>query len=108
MIALDLAEIIAAAFMAGVKQQAKAEGKKAGKKTVKYVVDDLPSDIVEGVKLATTTERKVKRKASAYSMKYGRAFKIVAADYMKANGGWKKDGFKKAQKAAHKKAKTMR
>jgi hypothetical protein len=104
---LDLAEIIAAAFMAGVKQQAKAEGKKAGKKTVKYVVDDLPGDIVEGGRIAIRTEKKVVRKASAYSKKYGRAFKKVAKKYKKKDGGWKKDGFKRAQKAAHVAAKKM-
>ena len=45
------------------------------------------------------------RKASPYAKKYGRAFKKVASKYKKKNGGWKKDGFKRAQKAAHKLAK---
>jgi hypothetical protein len=45
------------------------------------------------------------RKASAYSKKYGRAFKKVSKKYKKKSGGWKKDGFKRAQKAAHKLAK---
>tara|TARA_R110000823_G_scaffold43267_1_gene112727 strand:+ start:704 stop:1030 length:327 start_codon:yes stop_codon:yes gene_type:complete len=108
LIAMDLAEVIAAAFMAGVKQQAKAEGKKAGKKTVKYVVKDLPGDTVAGVKGALRAEKKVVRKASAYSKKYGRAFKSIAGQYKTKSGSWKKDGFKRAQKAAHKKAKTMR
>lgn len=44
---------------------------------------------------------KPKRKASAYSKKYGRAFKKVAPKYKKKNGSWKKDGFKRAQKEAH-------
>ena len=48
---------------------------------------------------------KPKRKASAYSKKYGRAFKKVAPKYKKKNGSWAKDGFKRAQKAAHKLAK---
>jgi len=51
---------------------------------------------------------KGKRKASAYSKRYGRAFKKVAKDYLKKNGGWKKNGFKSAQKAAHKLAKSNR
>ena len=72
---MDLAEVIAAAFMAGVKQQAKAEGKKAGKKTVKYVVEDLPGDVVEGFRQQRVREQKVKRKASAYSKKYGAIYK---------------------------------
>ena len=48
---------------------------------------------------------KPKRKASAYSKKYGRAFKKVAKKYKKKNGAWMKDGFKRAQKAAHREAK---
>ena len=51
---------------------------------------------------------KKKRKASAYSKKYARAFKKVAPKYKKKNGGWKKNGFKSAQAAAHKLAKKMR
>lgn len=53
-------------------------------------------------------EKKVKRKASAYAKKYGKAFKKVAKKYKKKNGGWKKDGFRLAQKAAHKLARRMR
>ena len=49
-----------------------------------------------------------KRKASAYSKKYGAAFKKVSKKYKKKNGGWKANGFKNAQKAAHKMAKRMR
>ena len=45
--------------------------------------------------------KKVTRKASAYSKKYGRAFKRLAPKYKKKNGSWKKDGFKRCQKAAH-------
>ena len=48
---------------------------------------------------------KKKRKVSAYSRKYGKAFKRVAGQYKKKSGGWKKNGFKNAQKAAHKLAK---
>ena len=44
----------------------------------------------------------VKRKASAYSRKYKAAFKKVASTYKNKNGTWKKGGFKKAVKAAHK------
>jgi roadblock/LC7 domain-containing protein len=59
-------------------------------------------------KLAAPIEKKVKRKASAYSKKYGRAFKKVAGKYKLKSGKWAKDGFKRAQKAAHKMAKTMK
>jgi len=53
-------------------------------------------------------EKKAKRKASAYSKKYGRAFKRVAGKYKLKSGRWAKDGFKRAQKAAHKLAKKMK
>jgi len=53
-------------------------------------------------------KKTVKRKASAYSKKYARAFKKVAGKYKKKNGGWKAGGFKSAQQAAHKLAKKMR
>lgn len=55
-----------------------------------------------------TFEKKVKRKASAYSMKYAKAFKKVQSKYKTKAGRWKKDGFKRAQKAAHAMAKRMR
>ena len=42
-----------------------------------------------------------KRKASAYSKRYGRAFKQVQGKYKTKSGSWMKDGFKRAQKAAH-------
>ena len=45
---------------------------------------------------------KNKRKASAYSKRYGAAFRRLAPKYKNKRGGWKKDGFKRAQKAAHK------
>jgi hypothetical protein len=44
----------------------------------------------------------VKRKASAYSRKYKTEFKKVASTYKNKNGTWKKGGFRKAVKAAHK------
>ena len=59
-------------------------------------------------KLAAPFEEKTKRKASAYSIKYGKAFKRVAGKYKLKSGRWAKDGFKRAQKAAHKLAKTMK
>jgi len=49
-----------------------------------------------------------KRKASAYSKRFGKAFKKVAKDYKKKNGQWMKNGFKSAVRAAHKLAKTNR
>jgi hypothetical protein len=46
-----------------------------------------------------------KRKPSAYSKRYGAAFRKVASRFKKKNGSWKTNGFKNAQKAAHKLAK---
>lgn len=45
------------------------------------------------------------RKSSAYGRAYKRAFKRQAMKYKKQNGQWKKDGFKRAVRAAHKEAK---
>ena len=52
--------------------------------------------------------QKKKRRASAYSRKYKKAFDKVAKDFKKKNGEWKKGGFKRAVKAAHAKAKKMK
>lgn len=49
-----------------------------------------------------TTKRK---KVSAYQRRYKQAFKRQAKKYVKADGSWKKDGFKRAVKAAHKELK---
>ena len=44
---------------------------------------------------------KKKRKASAYSKRYGREFKRLSPKYKLKNGSWGKDGFKRCQAAAH-------
>jgi hypothetical protein len=54
-----------------------------------------------GAVKAARTKGGVKRKASAYSKEYKRAFKRVSKLYRKKDGSWKKDGFKRAVKAAH-------
>lgn len=43
---------------------------------------------------------KKKRKASAYSKRYGKCFKKLAPRYKKKNGSWKKDGFARCSRAA--------
>ena len=50
----------------------------------------------------------VKRKASAASKRYGRAFKEIAPSFKLKNGSWKKNGFRNAVRAAHKLTKTNR
>ena len=68
----------------------------------------IPAELLQGFIEGTTVgaveagKAKKGRKASAYSKAYGRAFKRVAPKYKKKNGSWKKDGFKRAQKEAHK------
>ena len=49
-----------------------------------------------------------KRKPSAYSKKYAKAFKQIAPKHKKKAGGWKTGGYKRAVKQAHAKAKKMR
>lgn len=53
-----------------------------------------------------TTPAPKKRKASAYNRRYAKAFKQVAPKYKKKGGGWRKGGFKAAQKEAHRRAKN--
>jgi hypothetical protein len=89
--------LILAAFEAGARQEAQKQSKHAGKRAVQKTVEAIPKAIA-----------KRKRKASAYSIKYGKAFKQVAPRFKTKSGSWKKNGFKNAQKAAHKKAKTMK
>ena len=45
--------------------------------------------------------KKLRRKVSAYQEAYGKNFKKVAPKYKLKSGSWKKDGFKRAQKEAH-------
>ncbi len=58
----------------------------------------------EGATLAASMT-KPKRKASAYSKRYAAAFKKVQGKYKTKSGSWMKNGFKRAQKAAHAMAK---
>jgi len=90
----QFAAVAKAAFIAGATSELKKVARKAGKKTVSTTVD-----------VAKAGGRSVKRKASEYSKRYGRAFKKVADKYKKKDGSWKANGFKNAQKAAHKLAK---
>ena len=50
----------------------------------------------------------VKRKASAYSKRFGLAFKKVSKKYKKKNGQWMKNGFRDAVRAGHKLAKSSK
>jgi len=62
----------------------------------------VDTDVAKAVgNLAAPTERKVKRKASDYSKRYGRNFKRIAGKYKLKSGAWAKNGFKRAQREAH-------
>lgn len=57
----------------------------------------------EGSTLSQEPDRSPKkRRSSAYSRKYKAAFRKVKSDYMTSKGTWKKGGFRRAVKAAHK------
>lgn len=53
----------------------------------------------------TLKDAKPKRKASAANRRYAAAFKKCKRKHMKKNGGWKKGGFKRCVKEAHRMAK---
>jgi hypothetical protein len=52
--------------------------------------------------------RQAKRQASKAQKAYGRAFKRLAPKYKKKNGAWKKDGFKRCVRAAHRECRGKR
>jgi len=69
-------------------------------------VDDVEIGMLEADTLTGNSSNKSskKRKASPYNKRYAKAFKQVAPKYKKKDGSWQKDGFKRAQRAAHKMA----
>ena len=70
------------------------------------MAEGVPPVVVESVMpLVAVAETKVKRKASAYSKRYGREFRKLASKYKTKSGKWMKNGFARAQKAAHRLAK---
>tara|TARA_Y100000361_G_C11155854_1_gene344097 strand:+ start:2395 stop:2712 length:318 start_codon:yes stop_codon:yes gene_type:complete len=93
----NLAEEIIRAFLLGVARGASEEalprlekhGKQVGKR------------IVRGRSKGGGPQRVIKRKVSAYQKQYGKNFQKVAPKYKTKSGSWKKDGFKRAQKEAH-------
>lgn len=68
----------------------------------------MGGNVVAADVLNTADEVKPKRKVSAASKRYGRAFKQIAPSFKLKNGSWKKNGFRSAVRAAHKLAKTNR
>jgi len=58
-------------------------------------------DVVKTTKKAKSQLKKTVKKGNTA---YSKAFKKVKGQYMKKSGGWKKGGFAKAVKAAHRMA----
>lgn len=54
----------------------------------------------EAIALASLPKTK-KKKKSPYKKAYSKAFQQIKPEYLKANGQWKKGGFKRAVKRAH-------
>lgn len=65
--------------------------------------DQVQNSGIPDVLPAELPSRKRKRN-TAYTRKYKKAFKKVKSRYMTKSGKWKKNGFKAAVKAAHKEA----
>jgi hypothetical protein len=54
---------------------------------------------------ADNQEQPKKKRSSAYSRRYKANFRKVAPDFKLKSGNWKKNGFKRAVKLAHKMSK---
>ena len=63
---------------------------------------DIGRDMGEKKPVVKVAVPKRKRGPSAYNKAYSRAFKKVAPKFKKKNGGWVKNGFKRAGAAARK------
>lgn len=98
-------EAIIRAFLRGV-----AEGASESLPSPKQAGKSIGRRVVRGRSKATKLTSPVKRarKVSAYQRSYGKNFKKVQGKYKKKDGSWKQDGFKKAQKEAHKLTKKGR
>ena len=62
---------------------------------------------LDSMSTVDVADRPPKRRKTKYQRAYKKAFDSLKPDYVKANGQWKKGGFKRCVKAAHKKAKEM-
>jgi hypothetical protein len=69
---------------------------------VALALDRLAQPTQEAIAMKAITG---KRKASAYSKRFGKEFKKLAPSFKLKNGKWKVNGFKSAVRAAHKLAK---
>ena len=86
-------------YLSGQSQEDWEDGYRAG---YEAGLSTARRDIGRDLGKKSRPSPKPKRKASAYSKRYGAAFRKVAGRFKKKNGSWKTNGFKNAQKAAHK------
>jgi hypothetical protein len=68
----------------------------------------IPGPLTPVSQLPNTPADKPKRRKSAYARKYKKAFAKVSKKYKLKNGSWRKGGFNRAVKEAHKLAKKMK
>lgn len=78
-----------------------AIGSEIGQEVMPFLTEEAALYLAEAPK-------KIKRKASKYSKKYGKAFKKVMKKHKTKSGCWKKGGYKRCVREAHKMAKRMR
>lgn len=64
------------------------------------LINGLSSDMMDSSPIVEQSKPK-KRKMTAYQRRYKANFRKVAPDYKLKNGNWKKNGFKRAVKEAH-------
>ena len=94
----DMAEEIIRAFLLGV-----AKGASEQFPTPEQAGKSIGGRATRGrAKVKRDSKLRTHRKVSKYHKTYGKNFKAVAPKYKTKSGSWKKDGFKRAQKEAHK------
>lgn len=89
----ELAALVAAAFLLGVKSEAKKQASKAGRELVR----EIPKAIGKQQK----TQGRIRRKASAYNKEYARQYKKLKLNHPRT-------AFAVLAKKAHKATKKVR
>lgn len=64
-------------------------------------VQDVAQGVAQAEALESTSKPKPKKKKTARQRAYSKNFKKIAPRYKNKNGKWKKDGFKRCVKEAH-------
>lgn len=67
------------------------------------LINGLSSDmsLVQGSMPPQAEEKPKKKRSTAYQRRYKASFRKIQDQYKKNNGEWRKNGFKRAVKAAH-------